>query len=169
MRVTGKRLLLTAAALVVAVLAFFLFAGDDHSLKLRAQVSGTADTAQAESDGTYRASGTGVADGEFGAVTFTGAGSGAPEGSCVSFSGTGELVTAVGALQLRPDKPGKACLTRSALDENTDAVALQVTVTVLATGTSGSLLGRHGRLKARGTFDPDSGRFTVSLTGRLSH
>jgi hypothetical protein len=89
------------------------------------------------------------------------------EANCVSFDGRGELVTAAGTLQLRLAKPGRACLTEAALDEPSGAAELKVAVTLEATGTGGSLLGRHGRLEARGTYNPDTGGFTVALSGRL--
>ena len=44
-----------------------------------------------------------------------------------------------------------------------------MTATVQATGTTGSLLGRHGNLKARGSYDPETDRFTVLISGRLHH
>ena len=165
MSVTIKQLVLAAIVLVAALLAlFFLFGRDDDSLPLRVQVSGTATEAGA---GTYRASGTGLANDQFGSVTLSGTGSGELVGNCVTFDGVGELATAAGTLQLRLPKPGRACLTPAAVDETTGSAELKVGATVEATGTDGSLLGRHGRLKARGTLNTDTGAFTVELNGRL--
>jgi hypothetical protein len=169
MKLTGKRILLTAGVLVATLVAFFLFTRNDNSLRLQVQVSGTANAAQAGTGGTYQASGTGLANDQFGSVTLSGSGSGQVETNCVSFDGTGELVTAAGTLQLQLAKPGRACLTQTTLDQATGSGELEVAATVEATGTAGSLLGRHGRLKARGSFNPDSGAFTVLLTGRLHH
>ena len=76
-------------------------------------------------------------------------------------------MTAVGTLQLRLAKPGRACLTEVTLDQAAGSGELQVAATVEASGTDGSLLGRHGGLKARGNYNPDSGSFTVRFTGRL--
>ncbi len=169
MKLTGKRILLTAGVLVATLVAFFLFTRNDNSLRLQVQVSGTANAAQAGTGGTYRASGTGLANGQFGSVTLSGSGSGQVETNCVTFDGVGELATAAGTLQLHLAKPGRACLTQTTLDEAAGSGELEVKATVEATGTSGTLLRRHGRLKARGSFNPDSGAFTVLLTGRLHH
>ena len=62
---------------------------------------------------------------------------------------------------------GRACLTEATVDKVAGSGELKVAATVEASGTGGSLLGRHGSLKARGTFNPDSGSFTVRSTGRL--
>ena len=170
MRVTGKRLLLAAVVLIAALLAYFLFGRDDNSLRLQAQVSGTVNAAQAGTGGTYQATGTGLANSEFGSVSLSGGGSGSSsqtKANCVDFDGTGELVTAAGTLQLQLSKPGRACLTQATLDQAAGSGELEVAVTVEATGTDGSLLGRHGRLKARGTYNADTGAFTVVLSGRL--
>jgi hypothetical protein len=169
MKLTGKRILLAAGVLVAALVAFFPLSRDDNSLRLQVQVSGTANAAQAGTGGTYRASGNGVANDQFGNVTLSGSGSGQVETNCVSFDGVGELVTAAGTLQLHLAKPGRACLTQTTLDQAAGSGELEVKATVEATGTSGSLLGRHGRLKARGSFNPDSGAFSVLLSGRLHH
>jgi hypothetical protein len=166
-RVTGKRLLLAAAVLIAVLPAYFLYSRDDDSLRLQAQVSGTVIAAQGEAGGTYRAAGAGLANGSFGSVSLNGGGSGQVEANCVSFDGNGELVTAAGTLQLRLAKPGRACLTQVALDESSGAGELKVAVTLEATGADGTLIGRQGRLKARGTFNPDTGGFTVTLSGRL--
>jgi hypothetical protein len=166
-RVTGKRLLPAAAVLIAALLAFFLFGRDDDSLRLEAQVSGTVTAAQGEAAGTYRAGGSGLANDSFGSVSLSGGGNGQLEANCVTFDGSGELVTAAGTLQLRLAEPGRACLTEATLDESSGIGELKVAVTLEATGTGGSLLGRHGRLKARGTYNPDTGAFTATLSGRL--
>jgi hypothetical protein len=163
-RVTGKRLLLAAIAVIAALLAYVLFVRADNSLRLHVQVRGTVTGTEAGTGGTYRASGTGVANAPFGSVSLSGGGSGQAETNCVSFDGSGALVTAAGTLQLRLAKPGRACLTQATLDQATE---LKVAVTLEATATDGSLLGRHGRLKARGSFNPDTGAFTVLLSGRL--
>jgi type II secretory pathway pseudopilin PulG len=165
MRLTGKRLLLAVIVLVAAVTAFFLFGRADNSLRLQVQVSGTANAAQ---DG-YRASGTGLADSPFGSVSLSGGGSGQVEANCVVYDGSGELTTTAGTLQLRLAKPGRACLTQATPDQVAGVGELKVTATVEATGTTGSLLGRHGRLKARGTYNPETDRFTVLFSGRLRH
>lgn len=167
MRVTGKRLLVAAAVLIAALPAFFLFGRGDDSLRLQAEISGTVVAARGEAGGTYRAGGTGLANESFGSVSLNGGGSGQVEANCVTFDGSGELVTAAGTLQLRLAKPGRACLTQTTLDESSGAAELKVAVTLEATGTGGSLLGRHGRLKARGAYNPDTGGFTVALSGRL--
>lgn len=166
MRLTGNRIVVAGIVLVAALLAYFLLGRDDNSLRLDAQVSGTVNTAPS-ANGQYVGSGTGLANGVFGNVTLSGSGSGRPEANCVIFDGVGTLVTAVGTLQLRLAKPGRGCLTEAALDQTAGAGELEVTATVEATGTTGSLLGRHGNLKARGTYNTDSGTFTVRLTGRL--
>ena len=165
MSVTIKQLVLAVIGLVAALLALYLLFGrSDNSVRLQAQVTGTATEAGV---GTYRASGTGLANDQFGRVTLSGTGSGELVGNCVTFDGVGELATAIGRLQLRLTKPGRACLTKAAVDQATGSAELKVTVTVEATGTDGSLLGRHGRLQARGTLDTDTGGFTVELDGRL--
>ena len=167
MRVTGKRLLLAAVVLIAALPAYFVFGRDDNSLRLQVQVSGTVNATQNGANGQYGASGTGLANGPFGNVSFSGGGSGQAEANCVLFDGSGELVTAVGTLQLRLAKPGRACLTEATLDQAAGSGELQVAATVEASGTNGSLLGRHGDLKARGNYNPDSGSFSVRFTGRL--
>lgn len=165
MSVTIKQLVLAVIVLVAALLALYLsFGRDDDSLRLQAQVTGTATEAGA---GTYRASGAGLANDQFGRVTLSGSGSGELVGNCVSFNGVGALATAIGTLQLRLAKPGRACLTQAAVDQATGSAELKVTVTVEATGTDGSLLGRHGHFKARGTLNTDTGGFSVELDGRL--
>jgi hypothetical protein len=169
MRLTGKRLALAVIVLVGAVTAFFLFGRDDNSLRLQVQVSGTANASQDGTSGIYRASGTGLADSPFGSVSLSGGGSGQVEANCVVFDGSGELVTTAGTLQLQLAKPARACLTQAPLDQAAGSGELQVTATVEATGTTGSLLGGHGRVKARGSYDPESGRFTVLFSGRLHH
>src|SRR5438477_12367134 len=100
MKLTGKRILLAVGVLAAALLAYLLFGRGDNSLRLQVQVSGTADGAQAGTAGTYRASGTGLANAPFGSVTLTGAGSGQLAADCVGFDGNGELVTAAGTLEL---------------------------------------------------------------------
>ena len=159
MKLTPKRLLIAVAVVVAALLAYFLFGGDDNSLPLKAQVTGTVNGAQA--------SGTGVADAPFGSVRLSATGSGQFEANCVVFDGSGQLVTGAGTLQLSLPKPGRACLTGSELEQAEAGGEVNVAATVEATGTDGALLGRHGRLKARGTFNTSSGAFTVSLSGRL--
>jgi hypothetical protein len=167
MKLTGNRIVLAGIVLVGALLAFFLLGGDDNSLRLQVQVSGTVNATQNGANGQYGASGTGLANGPFGNVNLRGGGSGQAEANCVVFDGGGELVTAVGTLQLRLAKPGRACLTEATLDQAAGSGELQVAATVEASGTDGSLLGRHGGLKARGDYNPDSGSFTVRFTGRL--
>jgi len=166
MKLTGNRIVLAGIVLVGALLAFFLLGRDDNSLRLQVQVSGTVNATQNGANGQYGASGTGLANGPFGNVSLSGGGSGQAEGNCVVFDGSGELVTAVGTLQLRLAKPGRACLTEATLGQAAGG-ELQVAATVEASGTDGSLLGRHGGLKARGNYNPDSGSFTVRFTGRL--
>jgi hypothetical protein len=167
MRLTGNRILLAAIVLAAALLAYVLFGRDDNSLRLLVQVSGTANGAQTGTGGTYRASGTGLANAPFGNVTLTGAGSGELTANCVSFTGAGELATAAGTVQLQLAKPGRACVTQATLDQAASTGELEVAATVEATGTAGSLLGRHGHFKARGSYNPDSGSFTVLFSGRL--
>lgn len=167
MKLTGNRIVLAGIVLVGALLAFFLLGRDDNSLRLQVQVSGTVNATQNGANGQYGASGTGLANGPFGKVSLNGGGSGQAEANCVVFDGSGELVTAVGTLQLRLPKPGRACLTEAMLDQAAGSGELQVAATVEARGTDGSLLGRHGGLKARGNYNPDSGSFTVRFTGRL--
>jgi len=167
MKLTGNRLVLAGIVLVGALLAYFLLVRDDNSLRLQVHVGGTVNATQSGANGQYGASGTGLANSPFGNVSLSGGGSGQAEGSCVVFNGSGELVTAVGTLQLRLAKPGRSCITEGALDEAAGSGELQVTATVEAIGTGGSLLGRHGNLEARGTYNPDSGSFTIRLTGGL--
>jgi hypothetical protein len=167
MKLTGNRILLAGIVLAGALLAFSLLGRDDNSLRLDVQVSGTVNTTQNAANGQYGGSGTGLANDPFGNVTLSGGGSGQAEGNCVVFDGGGELVTAAGTLQLRLAKPGRACLTEAMLDQTAGGGELQVTATVEATGTTDSLVGRHGNLKARGTFNTDSSNFTVRLTGGL--
>jgi hypothetical protein len=162
-KVTGKRLLLATVVLVAGVSAYLLVGRSDNALRLRAQVSGTADAAGAG----YRAGGTGSADAPFGSVTLSAAGSGGLEANCVVFDGSGELATAAGTLQLRLAKPGKACIEGDTLDETDSGGPVQVSGKVEAIGTSGSLVGRHGSLEARGSVDTSTGAFTVLLSGRL--
>jgi hypothetical protein len=164
MKLTGNRIVLAGIVLIGALPAYFLLGRDDNSLRLQVQVSGTVNATQNGANGQYGASGTGLASAPFGNVTLNGGGAGQAEGNCVDFDGRGELVTAAGTLQLRLDKPGRSCIT---LDQAAGGGALHVTATVEATGTTGSLLGRHGKLKARGTYNPDSGSFTVHVTGGL--
>jgi hypothetical protein len=166
MKVTGNRILLAGIVLVGALLAFFFLGRDDNSLRLDAQVSGTVNATQNGANGQYGAAGTGLANSPFGNVSMSGGGSGQAEANCVVFDGTGELVTGVGTLQLRLAKPGRSCLTEATLDQAAGVGELEVAATVEATG-KGGLLGRHGSLKARGTYNTDSGSFTVRLTGRL--
>jgi hypothetical protein len=159
MRLTGKRLILAAIVLAATVLAYVLLRSDDNGLRLDVQVAGTVTGTQA--------SGTGVAAAPFGNVSLTAAGSAGFEGNCAVFDGSGELKTGAGTLRLRLPKPGRACLNGAALDEQAEGVAIEVSGSVDATGIDGSLLGRHGRLKARGTYDTSSDRFTVVISGRL--
>jgi len=160
MKLTPKRLLIAVAVVVAALLAYFLFGGDDNSLPLKAQVTGTVNGAQA--------SGTGVADAPFGSVRLSATGSGQFEANCVVFDGTGQLVTGAGTLQLSLPKPGRVCLSASQLEQAEGAGGdVKVAATVEATGVDGSLAGRHGRLKVRGTVNTSNGAFTVSLSGRL--
>jgi hypothetical protein len=167
MKLTGNRIVLAGIVLVGALLAFFLLGRDDNSLRLQAQVSGTVNATRNGANGQYEASGTGLANGPFGSVSLSGGGSGQAQANCVLFDGSGELVTAVGTLQLRLAKPGRACFTEATLDQSAGGGELPVAATVEASGTDGSLLGRHGGLKARGTYNTDSGSFTVRFTGRL--
>lgn len=159
MRVTPKRLLIAAAVLVAAPLAYFLLRGDDNSLPLKAQVTGTVNGTQA--------TGTGVADAPFGSVRLGATGSGQFEANCIVFDGTGRLVTGAGTLQLSLPKPARSCFTGSELEQAEAGGEVDVAATVEARGTDGALLGRHGRLKVRGTINTSSGAFTVSLSGRL--
>ena len=160
MTLTPKRLLIAAAVVVAGLLAYFLLSGDDNSLPLKAQVTGTVNGAQA--------SGTGVADAPFGSVRLSATGSGQFEANCVVFDGTGQLATGAGTLQLSLPKPGRVCLTASQFQQAEGGGDVKVAATVDATGVDGSLAGRRGRLKVRGTVDTNSGAFTVSLSGRLS-
>ena len=169
MKLTGKRILLAGIVLVAALSAYLVFGRPDNALHLDVQVSGTASTTQNATTGQATGSGTVVANAPFGNVTLSGSGSGGAqtESNCVDFDGSGVLQTAVGRLQLQLPKPGRACLTASSLGQAEGRAELQASATVDAVGMDGSLLGRHGRLKARGTFDPDTGSFTVRLTGGL--
>jgi hypothetical protein len=162
-----RRVLLAVIVVAGAVLAFSLLHRHDDSLRLQVQVSGTVSATQVGAGGQYRATGTGVADVPFGNISLNGGGSGQTEGNCVLFDGTGELVTAAGTLQLRLAKPGKACVTEATLDQATGGGDVRVDATVEASATDGSLLGRHGSLRARGTYNVDDGTFTVSFGGRL--
>jgi len=56
---------------------------------------------------------------------------------------------------------------QATFDESTGPGELKVAVTVEATGSAGSLHGRHARLTASGTVNADTGAFTVVLSGRL--
>jgi hypothetical protein len=169
-RLTGYRLLLAAGALIAAVLALFLLTRGDNSLRLDAQLTGTVAASQSGASGQYGGSGTGQANSPFGNVSLS-AGGGAVPGdtpaNCAVFDGTGVLTTAAGTLELRLPKPARACFTAAGLDEATGSGELHVSAKVDATGTSGSLLGRHGSLKAQGSYNLDSGSFTVRVTGRL--
>jgi hypothetical protein len=167
MKVTPKRLLIAALVVVAALVAYLLFGRSAGGLRIQVQVSGTASDTQSGAGGAYRASGTGVAPAPFGNVTLGGAGTGQLELNCVVFDGDGELVTAAGDLRLRLAKPAKACLNRSSLGQSTGLGVIAVQGTVEATGTSGSLLGRRGNLRAQGSFDADTGSFTVTFSGRL--
>ena len=167
MRLTGKRIALAVIVLIAGLLGFVLLGRDDNSLRLQVQVSGTVNTTQAGASGQYRATGTGLADGLFGNVSFSGSGSGEADANCVVFDGSGVLVTAAGTLQLRLAKPGRACLTEATLDQAAGSGELKVAARVESSGTDGSLLGRHGGLQARGSYNPDSGSFTVRFSGRL--
>ena len=164
MTVTPKRLLIAAFVLVVALLAYFLFGRGPGGLPLKVQVSGTASSTPT---GQFRASGNGVAGGPFGSVSLDAAGTALLEANCVVVTGTGELVTALGTLQLRPAGTGKACFSQKAIQQLEAGGQPHATGKLDATGTSGSLLGRHGRLKAEGSYDPQSDRFTILFSGRL--
>jgi len=161
MRLTGKRLLLALAVLAAALIGYFLLRGDENALPLQVQVTGTVNGTQAR--------GAGVAGAPFGNLTFSASGSAQAELNCVTFDGTGVLATAAGTLQLRLPKPGRACFTAATLQQAEGGADVEVTATVEASGSDGSLLGRHGRLKARGSFNPDSGRFIVTFSGGLRH
>ena len=163
MKLTGKRLLLALGALLAALLAYFLFARGPGGLALRLQVRGTAD---ATASGQFRANGTGVGAGMFGSVDLTAAGSTQLEANCVVVSGSGELTTAAGTLHLQPAGSGRTCFSQKEL-EQLGGGELQASAELDATGTTGSLAGRHGRLKAQGTVDTDTGSFTVTFSGRL--
>jgi hypothetical protein len=164
MKLTGKRLLLAVAAVVAALLAYFLFGRGGGGLAVKVQVSGTADAA---ANGQFRATGTGVGGGAFGNVSLTAAGSAELEANCVVVSGTGQLTTAAGTLQLQPAGSGRTCFSQKGLEQLGGGGDLQASAKLDATGTSGSLVGRHGRLKASGTVSTDSGAFTVTFSGRL--
>ena len=164
MKVTGKRLLLAAAALAVALLAYFLFGRGGGGLPLKVQVAGTADAAPS---GQFRASGSGVASGPFGSVSFSAAGNAQLEANCVVVTGSGELVTALGTLRLQPAGSGRTCFSQKGLEQLAGGGELQATAKLEATGTAGSLLGRHGALEARGTVDTAGSSFTILFTGRL--
>jgi hypothetical protein len=166
-RLTGNRLLLALTVVVGALLAFFLLGRNDNSLLLDVQVSGTVNATAVGAGGQYRATGTGLANSPFGNVSLNGGGTGQTETNCVVFDGTGVLASAAGSLELRLAKPGKACVTEATLDQAAGSGEVQAAATVEANGTDGSLLGRHGRLHARGTYNVDSGAFTVRLSGRL--
>jgi hypothetical protein len=164
MKLTGKRLLMGAGALVAALVAYLLFLRGSGGLALKVQVSGTAD---ATASGRFRAAGTGAGGGAFGTVTLTAAGSTQLEANCVVVSGSGQLATAAGTLQLRPAGSGRTCFSQKGLEQLGGGGELQASAKLDATGTSGSLLGRHGRLKASGTVSTDNGAFTVTFSGRL--
>jgi hypothetical protein len=164
MTVTPKRLLIAAAVLVAALLAYLLFGRGPGGLALQVQVSGTANSTAA---GQFRATGAGVSDSPFGSVTLTAAGSVELEANCVVVSGTGDLVTALGTLHLQPAGDGRACFSQKTLQQLEGGGQPQATAKVEATGTAGSLLGRHGTLKAHGSYDPSSDRFSVLFSGRL--
>jgi len=159
MKLTPKRLLLAAAVLIAALLAYFVLGGNDNSLPLQAQVTGTVSGTQA--------TGAGVANAPFGSVRLGADGSGQFEANCVVFDGTGRLATGAGTLQLSLPKPARVCLTASQLDQAEGGGEVKVAATVEASGVDGSLFGRHGRLRVRGTLDTGSGAFTVTLRGRL--
>jgi len=68
---------------------------------------------------------------------------------------------------LQPSGDGRACFSQKTLQQLEGGGKLQATAKLEATGTTGSLLGRHGRLEARGSYDPESDRFTILFNGRL--
>jgi hypothetical protein len=131
---------------------------------VKVQVSGTANTTQT---GQFRASGAGLADGPLGSVSLSAAGSVQLEANCVVVSGGGELVTALGTLWLQPAGDGRACFKQKTLEQAFGGGGLEATAKIEATGTAGDLLGRRGTLKARGSYDPESDRFTILFSGRL--
>lgn len=164
MKVTPKRLLIAVLVLVAALLAYFLFGRGPGGLAVKVQVSGTANSTPT---GQFRADGTGLADGPLGNVSLDAAGNVELEGNCVVVSGGGELVTALGTLRLQPAGDGRACFKQKTLQQAFGGGGLEATAKVEATGTAGSLAGRRGTLKAHGTYDPSSDRFTILFSGRL--
>jgi len=165
-KVTGKRLLVAAAVLAAAVPAYLLFGRGPGGLPLKVQVSGTANST---ATGQFQASGTGLADGPFGSVSLSGTGSVQLEANCVVVGGSAVLTTAIGTLQLQPAGDGRACYSQKKLEQAFGGGQAEATAKVDATGTGGSLLGRHGQLKAQGSYDPESDRFTIQFSGRLRH
>jgi hypothetical protein len=159
MTVTPKRLLIAAAVVAVALLAYVWLSADDNSLPLNARVTGTVNGAQA--------SGAGVANAPFGRVRLSATGNGQFEANCIVFDGSGQLVTGAGTLQLSLPGPGRACLTGSELQQAEAGGQVNVAANLDARGTEGAVLGRHGRLKARGAINTATGAFTVNLSGRL--
>jgi hypothetical protein len=164
MKVTPKRLLIAVMVLVAALAAYVLFGRGDDSLPLKVQVSGTANSTQT---GQFHASGAGLAAGPFGSVSLSATGSVVLEANCVVVSGRAELATALGTLQLQPAGDGRACFSQKSLEQAFGGGRPEATAKVYATGTGGSLLGRHGTLKAHGSYDPASDRFTILFSGRL--
>lgn len=149
------------AALATAILAAAALAVVVKPIAFTGKYTGTAVTNQTDNVVAINANGTGTGT-LLGAGKITGAGSGDTSvRPCVPFTGTGKMSGPGGTIIFKVIPGSSGCG-----DEQGQLFSITGKATILK--ATGKLLKRKGTLKMSGTYDHDSGAFSVKFSGSLT-